>query len=140
LDGRGRSGASTRATSRAFFGGIRRTIGVQTKGDLMAKRVTFMRVPTHSRLQGVYKATDQYIVEGQAATPNEGGGFIGRMELAGGLIYVRKVTADGKPHRDFGTVAVQGDKRTKLLADGVAISAEGFVVLFNDEKDEQRGK
>lgn len=102
----------------------------------MSKRVVFMRVPKGSRVQGVYNATDQYVTEGQAANPNEGGGCVGKMELAGGLVYIRKTDGNGKPHRDFGTVAVKGDKKIQLLADGVAVSAEGFVLAFNDESEE----
>jgi hypothetical protein len=106
----------------------------------MGKRVVFVRVPTGSKLQGIHGADTQYLVEGQEAKGNEGGGRIGRMELAGGQLYIRKVDKDGKPWRDFGTVAVRGDKKVPLIADGIAVSAQGYVVVFNDEKDEQKGK
>lgn len=105
----------------------------------MSKRVRFARVPTGSRVQGVYGPTKQYLVEGEDAEPNQGGGRIGRMELAGGQLYIRKVTGEGKPHRDYGTVAIKGDKKVKLQGDGVCVSAEGYVLLFDDEPD-QKGK
>ena len=106
----------------------------------MAKRVLYVRVPTGSKIQGIHGADTQYLVEGQDASPNQGGGKIGRMELAGGQLYIRKVGADGKPHRDFGTVAVKGDKKVALICDGVAVSAQGYVCAFNDEIGDQKSK
>jgi hypothetical protein len=101
----------------------------------MRRRVTFLRVPKGSHVQGIYGAKTDYINEGDAADVNQGGGRIGRMEMAGGVLYFRKVDATGKPHRDYGTVAIRGGKRITLKADGVAVSAQGYQVLFVDEKE-----
>ena len=99
----------------------------------MSKRVIFTRVPNGTRVQGVFNASTAFIKEGSPCNPNEGGGFVGRMEMEHGLLYIRKVDEHGKPCRNFGKVSMGEGKIVDLMADGICVSAEGYALMFNDE-------
>ena len=102
----------------------------------MSKRVVYMRPPTGAKVQGIFNSTMAFVVEGASCNPNEGGGFVGKMELDGGLLFIRKVDENGKPWRSYGKVSVRNkglDTVANIEADGVCVSAEGYTLLFNEE-------
>jgi hypothetical protein len=85
----------------------------------------------------------EYVREGDPVDGNNGGGFIGSMELVGNTVHFKKVDANGKPHRDFGVVAGRASvnaagadsKKVPLIVDAVCVSAEGFTVLYDEEQE-----
>ena len=103
------------------------------------KRVKFLRVPSGSKVRGIYSGSTAggYVVAGDACNPNEGGGLIGSIEFAGGFLYFRKVDKDGKPCRDYGKTSVKGGKMVNIEGDGVAVSADGYCIVFDDEAKAQ---
>lgn len=105
----------------------------------MSKRVVFLRVPSGSKVRGIYSAGTDFLVDGNPCPGTEGGGVLGSVELQGSQLVFRKVTAEGKHCRDYGTVSVRGETK-QLIADGASVGAHGYTVLFVDEDDGKRGK
>jgi hypothetical protein len=104
------------------------------------KKVKFLRVPSSSVVRGIYSGATGggYVVPGDACNPNEGGGFLSSVDFAGGFLYFRKVDKDGKPLRNYGVASIKGDRKANIEGDGVAVAAEGFVIVFDDEKEAQK--
>lgn len=110
----------------------------------MKRRVRFIKIPKGTRVQGVFGGATEYVREGDEVGGNQGGGFIGPMELVGGTLHIKKVDAEGKPYRNFGQVSGRGTGATSngadtrnipLLVDAVSVSAAGFTVLYDEEAD-----
>lgn len=105
------------------------------------KKVKFLRVPSGSKVRGIYASTSSgYIVPGEPCCPNEGGGFIGDITFDGGFLHFRKVDKDGKPMRDYGVASIKGERKAQIVGDAVAISADGFVIVFDEENEPQAAK
>lgn len=103
------------------------------------KKVKFLRVPSGAKVRGIFSGASGggYVVTGDACNPNEGGGSIGEITFDNGFITFRKVDAEGKPCRDYGAVKTKGDKLHNIVGDGVAVSAEGYVIVFDDDESSQ---
>lgn len=97
------------------------------------QRIIFLKKPKGSSIMGITQG--EYVVDGMAIGAEKGGGKISSMVLKDGMIYIRKVDAEGKPCRNFGSVALPGSQgqNKPLIADGVAFPAlPGMVLLFED--------
>ena len=102
------------------------------------KKVKFLRVPQGAKCPGVFSARTGggYVLPGDPCTPNEGGGFIGSIEFEGGFLHFRKVDAEGKPLRAFGTVSAHGGRQVAVTGDAVSVSAAGFTMVYDEVPDE----
>jgi hypothetical protein len=99
------------------------------------QRIIFLKKQKGTSIMGITQL--DFVVEGQQLAAERGGGRIGSMVLKDGMIYVRKVDAEGKPHRQFGAVAMSGGKVKQLVADGIAFPAHlAAGMLFDDVEDE----
>ena len=95
------------------------------------QRIIFLQKQRGVSIMGITQL--DYVVDGQELAAERGGGRIGSMMLKDGMIYVRKVGADGKPHRHFGSVATTGGKTRELIADGIAFPSNLCkAILFQD--------
>jgi hypothetical protein len=102
------------------------------------QRVVFLKKQKGQTLMGVTSL--QFVREGSRISPDHGGGFVGSMVYKDGMIEVRKVDAECKPLRKFGSV-MQGEKRVDLEADCVIFPAHLCeVMLAVDEDDEAPAK
>ena len=105
------------------------------------QRITFIRKQKGVLFQGISQEA-VYLTEGMVVGAPQGGGRIGEMFLQDGLICIRKVDANGKPIRDFGTVSVGGGPK-KIVGDFVAVPSNetvSFVVSEEDAPDEAPAK
>jgi hypothetical protein len=95
------------------------------------QRIVFLRKAKGTNIMGITQG--EYVVDGQPIAAEKGGGKIASMVLKDGMIYIRKVDAEGKPHRKFGSVALPGGVMKPLIADGIAFPAHlTSAILFED--------
>jgi len=101
------------------------------------KRIVYIQKQQGKTIMGIGQTAARYLVEGMELPADRGGGKIGSMELLGDLVYIKKIDAEGKPLRNFGSVAMPRNLQRQLIADGVAFPVsltEG--ILFVEENVE----
>lgn len=102
------------------------------------KRIVFIKKEKGRSLMGVTQL--QFVRDGATIDVDKGGGKVGSMYYADGMVTLRKVDDNGKPCRNFGSVMV-GEKRVPLIADGAIFPAhvcEAMLFVEEDDGDEEQ--
>ena len=102
------------------------------------RRIVFLKKQKGVSVAGMTAL--QFIREGSRIAEDRGGGRVSEITYADGMVTIRKITADGKPCRDYGTIKM-GDaggvqRDVKLEADGVIFPAHLCEQLLFVDEDE----
>jgi hypothetical protein len=103
---------------------------------MKARQVLYFRNDKSLSIQGV--GNPAYVAVGFDCPSADvhGGGKVGSIEYEDGMLTIRKVGADNKPHRNFGVTTLKA-RKVEFRCDGVMVPAGRFTgILFNDAQPE----